>query len=80
MDKLKEQEHRCALSGISLHPETTELDHIVPISSGGDDSANNLQFLDGRVHLMRGTIPVDEFVELCCRVADYSRRSDVVSN
>lgn len=71
---LEDQRFKCALSGITLHPETVEVDHILTVQDGGDDSPENLHLLDARVHGMRGTLEIKEFIDLCCRVADWSRR------
>lgn len=68
------QSYCCALSGVPLNSKTMELDHKIPRSEGGSDSAENLQWLDPRVHAMKGVLSNEEFIRLCCRVADYSRR------
>lgn len=73
---LESQERKCALSGIQLHPESMELDHKLARSYGGGDSVENLHWLDNRIHKMKGVLSDQEFIVLCCRVADHSRRNE----
>lgn len=66
------QSFRCALTGICLTPESSSLDHIVPVASGGSHEIGNLQWVDSRVNTMKGEMPVDEFIELCQMVARHA--------
>jgi hypothetical protein len=71
---VERQKYKCALSGISLTPETAQLDHVVALSDGGSNSIDNLQWLDGVVNRAKGTMSQDEFVAMCVRVAKHARR------
>jgi 5-methylcytosine-specific restriction endonuclease McrA len=73
MNRLRQQEFRCALSGIELTPETARLDHIVPVSQGGTDEIDNLQWLHVDVNTAKGTMSQDQFVSMCRKVAEYMR-------
>lgn len=64
----------CALSGIAITPESSALDHIIPVASGGTHEVSNLQWVDKRINTMKGELPVDEFVELCRLVAANADR------
>jgi 5-methylcytosine-specific restriction endonuclease McrA len=75
---IERQGYRCALTGIDLEPETAELDHVVPVSDGGNHSITNLQVLHKAVNRMKGAMSNDEFVRWCKMVAgsnDAPRRS-----
>lgn len=73
MQKLEQQDYRCALSGVHLTPSNAALDHIVPVSEGGTDDVENLQWLDKIVNRAKSTLSQDEFIEMCRRVAAYTR-------
>lgn len=66
---VESQGYCCALTGWGLKPETASLDHILPVSRGGDHSIENLQVLDYRVNKAKGTMTTAEFVEMCKAVA-----------
>lgn len=69
---VEKQEYRCALSGVKLTPDTAQLDHIVPLSEGGTNLIDNLQWLDARVNKAKGTMSQSEFVQMCKLVAQWS--------
>lgn len=62
---LKEQEFKCALTGMELTPETAQCDHILPRSKGGSDAIGNLQWVLGKVNRMKGKMNNEEFIALC---------------
>jgi hypothetical protein len=66
---IEKQNYRCALTGWQLTPETASIDHIVPLSKGGDHAVENAQIIDWRVNQAKGTLSNEEFYELCCAVA-----------
>ena len=66
--RLESQGYRCALSGVALTPETTQMDHAMPLSRGGTHDATNLLCVTADVNRAKGRMTVDEFVSLCCRV------------
>ena len=69
---IKSQEYRCQLSGILLEPSTATLDHKIPISSGGSDSIENLQWVSTEVNKAKGSMSQEEFMTMCKRVASWS--------
>jgi hypothetical protein len=73
MKKIKSQGFRCALSGIKLTPETSHQDHIVPLSNGGTNHIDNIQWLDARVNKAKGTMSQAEFIQMCHQVSQWSR-------
>jgi|688.fasta_scaffold270557_2 hypothetical protein len=72
LKKVKSQRFRCALSGVKLVPETAQLDHIVPLSNGGTNDIENLQWLDARVNKAKGTMSQAEFIKMCKQVAQWT--------
>jgi 5-methylcytosine-specific restriction endonuclease McrA len=69
---LAKQEYRCALSGVPLIPESSTLDHKHPISLGGTDDIENLQWLHVDVNRAKGNMPHEDFVLMCKRVATWN--------
>lgn len=74
MKKIRNQNFKCALSGIKLTPENAQLDHIEPLSEGGTNAIDNLQWLDARVNKAKGTMSQDEFVDMCERICRKQSR------
>lgn len=68
---IERQGFRCALSGRALIPETVSLDHILPVSRGGEHALSNIWAVDHQVNSAKGTLTVEEFVSLCREVVGY---------
>jgi hypothetical protein len=73
MGKIKAQNYRCALSGVKLIPSKAEVDHIVPLSKGGSNSIDNLQWVHKVINRMKGNMSQDDFIRLCSKVATWTR-------
>ena len=73
---IERQNYQCALSGRQLTPESASLDHIVPLSRGGQHDLSNLWIVDHQVNSAKGTLTVEEFVALCREVAGRHSESD----
>jgi 5-methylcytosine-specific restriction endonuclease McrA len=69
---IKKQEYRCALSGVTLTPDTAALDHILPYSEGGKHTRDNVQWVHEEVNRMKGQMGSREFKEWCRRVAGWT--------
>jgi hypothetical protein len=69
---LESQSYRCALTGRQLHPEDASLDHIVPVSRGGQHLLENVQVLHTAVNRAKGALTTAEFVSLCREVAAWA--------
>lgn len=71
-DELQElwnkQKGVCALTGRKLDKDA-EIDHIVPISRGGDNSINNSRWLCRQANQAKHSLTDDEFFRLCSEVA-----------
>lgn len=74
MDLLQEQNYRCALTGVELTPETASVDHKIPLQQGGNHSIANLHIVEHRINWAKGTMTVEEFLEMCRRVVEYQNR------
>lgn len=70
------QHHRCALTGRELAPESSSLDHIVPIRCGGEHLIENTQVLHSDVNRAKGSLTNAEFIQLCREVAAHTARQD----
>jgi len=66
------QEYRCALTGCALSPETSALDHILPVSRGGEHVIANVQILHKQVNRAKGTLTNEEFIQLCREVVAHA--------
>lgn len=67
---LEKQGHKCALSGLELTPNTTEIMHRMPIESGGENSLDNTILVDSNVYkLARGLTP-DQLAIICAQILD----------
>lgn len=57
---------RCAFTGVVLVPgENASIDHIIPVSRGGDDSIENLHWVTKEANRVKADLTAAEFVELC---------------
>jgi 5-methylcytosine-specific restriction endonuclease McrA len=77
---LKEQRYRCALTGRALTPDTTALDHEIPVSRGGTHSIGNAQALHKDVNRAKGTLTNEEFIQLATRLFALSREQHTRGN
>ena len=72
LELIESQQYRCALSGIELTPDSAALDHIEPLSNGGTDEVENLQWLHEEVNRMKGTKNNKQFLALVKKVARWT--------
>lgn len=70
---LEKQNYRCALTGVELTPETTQLDHRVPLSRGGNSELDNFQWLHSTVNQAKNAATNEEFIAMCERVIAHSK-------
>jgi len=75
LSKLYNENHYCCLSGIdlsldltkSLRDQNLSVDRIDPNRGYEPD---NIQLVDKRINMMKQSFSNDEFIELCCKVAE----------
>jgi 5-methylcytosine-specific restriction endonuclease McrA len=77
---LEEQNYRCALTGKVLSPEDVAIDHVVPISSGGNFSIENSQLVSKAANRAKHTMSQSDFISLCNQVADNQRASHALEH
>jgi 5-methylcytosine-specific restriction endonuclease McrA len=66
---VESQEYRCALTGLPLTPATASLDHVIPLSRGGEHIIANAQVIADFVNRAKGSMTNAEFIEMCVAVA-----------
>ena len=66
------QGFRCAMTGLELTPEDANLDHIVPIASGGKHMMGNVQVVHRVINQMKSTLPKEAFIDWCRRVVTHA--------
>ena len=71
-EKLKENQFKCALSGIELSPDNFCIDHVKSLADGGTNHVNNLQCVHPVINRMKGTMSNEQFVDMCKKVAENS--------
>lgn len=69
--KLEDQGFKCALTGISLTPQTAWLDHIDAKAVGGCDDRDNVQIVLAAVNRAKTTMTQSQFVAMCHAVARH---------
>lgn len=75
MGMIESQDFRCALTGRELTPETASIDHVVPLSRGGDHGLGNIWVLDHKVNVAKGTMTPEEFIAMCREVVEHASAS-----
>jgi hypothetical protein len=66
----------CYLSGLPIELEngsTYELDHILPTKRDGENTLENLEFINPDVNSMKGKRTNEEFLRLVFLIADYCK-------
>lgn len=66
---LEAQGHKCALTGLPMTPKNASLDHVTPLSRGGEHDASNCQWIFDFVNTAKGSMTQEEFIEMCRAVA-----------
>lgn len=70
LELIGSQRHCCSLTGESLTPQIATVDHIHPVSRGGQHLMENLQWVHKDVNRMKGSMTTDEFVAMCRKVVE----------
>ena len=68
MFKWKQQRGLCALTKEKLN-RTAQVDHIIPVSRGGTDHSDNLQWLCPRANQIKLDMTLDELKAYCLLIA-----------
>lgn len=62
---LEYQQYRCALTNRELTPEKASLDHIIPVTLGGEHTIENVQVLHKDVNRAKGSFTNEKFIGIC---------------
>lgn len=78
LQQLYDTSHYCALSGIDISIDRTlPMNHqnfsVDRINSNKGYEKDNIQLVDKRINMMKGSLSNEEFIKLCTAVADYNR-------
>jgi len=71
-----EQDGLCALSGLSIGWSKSGWEHSASIDRLDNDAGyfvDNVQLVHKKINMMRGSLAVDEFLELCASVTDKNK-------
>lgn len=74
LELMKLQEFKCAMTGRALTPETASLDHMVPVSRGGQHVMDNVQVVHSEINGAKRTMLPEEFLALCAEVVEHSKK------
>lgn len=76
LEGLRERQRgRCHYTGDELTLENVSLDHLIPLSSGGEHSMENVVLCTRQVNRMKGRMTEIEFIDACRRVAEKAGQS-----
>lgn len=70
LEQLEKQEFRCYFTGDSLSPETASVEHLQPLSKGGQTEIGNVVWVRKEVNIAKGSLSESDFIRLCNAVAD----------
>jgi 5-methylcytosine-specific restriction endonuclease McrA len=70
------QNPKCYLTGVDIDltkSKTYSLDHIIPVSRGGDNSLSNMGLCTSLVNRAKTDMTPDEFINLCKLVIEHNK-------
>lgn len=62
---IEAQGYRCPLTGRQLEPETSSIDHKVPLARGGTHTLDNVWIIHRDANRAKSTMTIEEFRDLC---------------
>lgn len=71
---LKEQNYKCALSGVDIDwGKRASIDHIIPRKKGGTHDIENLQMVHYNVNFMKMDMLMGDFLDMCAKILEYNK-------
>lgn len=67
---LETQRHRCALSGLILTPNTTEIMHREPLEAGGKHTFSNIMLVDSTVYKLAKGLTPHQLALICAQILE----------
>lgn len=67
------QAWHCILCNLHLEGNAWEIDHVIPVKSGGKTVIENLQILCSKCNKGKWTMSVEDYIAHCIAVADFTR-------
>lgn len=74
LERLEEQGYLCFLTGRTLVPENSAIDHLIPVSEGGRHEMENIAIVHADVNRAKNTMSLRDFIELCQAVIDWHHK------
>lgn len=71
----------CYLTGLPINYDdgsTYHLEHVEPRSKGGPSNLDNMRLAHPVANLIKGDKSLEEFIRICCLVADRSRAGQII--
>lgn len=76
---LKKYNFRCRYCGKLLEKKKWHLDHIIPISLGGENIFDNLASTCSTCNLMKHNLPEIDFLNKCLRIVNYNNLKEALN-
>jgi 5-methylcytosine-specific restriction endonuclease McrA len=67
--------YECYITGDIIPAYKISLDHIIPLSQGGEDNINNIGITNWKINRMKGDNTLEEFIELCNKVSERHKNT-----
>lgn len=69
----KKQKCRCALTGDKLCRDNISVDHIIPISKGGNNTIENIRLICFDVNIIKNSLLDSDFFTICKKIVNYNK-------
>lgn len=73
LNSLKRTEFKCFYCGDSINPKTWHLDHVHPLSKGGQNIFTNITPSCRICNLIKHDLPIDQFILACRKISENNK-------
>lgn len=70
----RKETYKCYLTGEIIPAKNISLDHIDATKKTTDFTFDNIEITSWKINAMKGTLTVQEFIELCNKVSNYNKK------